>query len=116
MTRAWVARGGGGLALVWACPSETCIVSWWPSASCVGQRTSGRVRFESEQSCIALGSTDVSAVAARSQLGKREARLWCSHSSRRGVLCFDYTPPRLKHRVLLGFSGLEVARDRQARL
>ena len=56
MTRAWVARGGGGLALLWACPSETCIVSWWPSASCVGQRTSGRVRFESDRAALLLAA------------------------------------------------------------
>ena len=64
----------------------------------------------------ALGSLDVSAVAARSQLVKREARLWCSRSSRRRVQCLGHTPPLLKHSVFLGFSGPGVARDRQARL
>ena len=63
----------------------------------------------------APGSLDVSAVAARSQLGKREARLWCSHSSRRRVQCLGHTPPLLKHSVFLGFSVLGVARDSQAR-
>ena len=46
MTRAWVARRGGGFASAWSCPSGIGVVSWWPSASCVGQRTSGRVRSE----------------------------------------------------------------------